>query len=382
MTEPVPTRHPVGPDRVAAWLGSKLAEDAATPVADVEIGPLTTPGVGQSNDTLLFDARWREGAARRRGSFVIRRQPTANQLFYEPDVLREYRVLRALEHGSDVPVPHVRWAEPDPSVLGAPFFVMTNVPGTVPSGKPSVHVVGWLPTLTPAQRRHLWESAMACLVAVHAVDWRRTHAFLLDGDPQEADLEAHLRRLERWYGWVTRGRPYAVTDAALAHLFEHWHDVDPGDPVLVWGDARIGNMIFGADLDVAAAIDWEVACIGAPALDLAHWLFFDEFATAGAGVQRLEGFPDRATTIARYEALSGRTVADLDYFGIVQGFFLATTLIRQADLAVDQGRLAEGTRMGHDNTVTQMLARWLGLPVPELAPDYLAHRQAPGGTRP
>jgi len=33
--------------------------------------------------------------------------------------------------------------------------------------------------------------------------------------------------------------------------------------------------------------------------------------------------------------------------------------------------------MGHDNTVTQMLARRLGLPVPELSPDYLAHRGMP-----
>ena len=53
---------------------------------------------------------------------------------------------------------------------------------------------------------------------------------------------------------------------------------------------------------------------------------------------------------------------------------MATTLIRQAD-AARRARLAPpDTRMGHDNTVTQMLARRLGLPVPELSPDYVAHR--------
>jgi hypothetical protein len=75
----------------------------------------------------------------------------------------------------------------------------------------------------------------------------------------------------------------------------------------------------------------------------------------------------------------------------VQSFFLATTLIRQADARVQRGQLPAGTRMGHDNTVTQMLARRLGLPVPELSADYLLHRggnrspQAaaePGGRRP
>ena len=53
---------------------------------------------------------------------------------------------------------------------------------------------------------------------------------------------------------------------------------------------------------------------------------------------------------------------------------MATTLIRQADARVARGLAPPDTRMGHDNTVTQMIARRLGLPVPDLSPDYLAHR--------
>jgi aminoglycoside phosphotransferase (APT) family kinase protein len=146
-------------------------------------------------------------------------------------------------------------------------------------------------------------------------------------------------------------------------------------PVLVWGDPRVGNMIFSDDLTVAAAIDWEVASIGPAEIDLAHWLFFDEFTTEAAGVKRLDGWPDRETTIARYQELSGRTVRDLEFFEIMDRLFMATTLIRQADIRVGDGLTPPGTRMGHDNIVTQMLARRLGLPVPELSPDYLAHRQ-------
>src|SRR5690606_15512331 len=62
-----------------------------------------------------------------------------------------------------------------------------------------------------------------------------------------------------------------------------------------------------------------------------------------------------------------------------QVFFLATTLIRQADAKIRAGLLPEGSRMGHGNALTQMLARRLGLPVPELAEDYLAHRQGRAG---
>jgi hypothetical protein len=83
--------------------------------------------------------------------------------------------------------------------------------------------------------------------------------------------------------------------------------------------------------------------------------------------------------MGRYEAASGRRLGDVGYFEIAQALFLATTLIRQADARVKRGELPAGTRMGHDNTLTQMLARRLGLPVPELSDDYLLHRS---GRRP
>ena len=121
-------------------------------------------------------------------------------------------------------------------------------------------------------------------------------------------------------------------------------------------------------------IDWEVATIGSPAIDVAHWLFFDEFSTGACGVERLAGWPDRATTIERYCNMSGRSLPDIEYFELMEALFIATTLIRQADRHVAAGRFAPGTRMGHDNAVTRMIARRLGLPVPPMDADYLAHR--------
>ena len=218
-------------------------------------------------------------------------------------MIREARVLQGLAAASRVPVPDVRWCETDPAVLGAPFFVMTEVPGRVPAGRPSIHTVGWLPTLTTRERERLWASAMETLVAVHDVDWQRSHAFLLDDDRDAATLDAHVDRLADWYAWSTAGREFPVTDAALAFLVEHRSDIRTGPPALVWGDARVGNMIFGDEHTVVAAIDWEVASIGQPAIDVAHWLFFDDFATHACGIEPLPGWPDRATTVARYEAL-------------------------------------------------------------------------------
>ncbi|MFF1834810.1 phosphotransferase family protein [Streptomyces sp. NPDC058231] len=352
------------------------------------MGESRLPGAGQSGDILIFDVKWEQTEIPREDAFVMKRQPPSDGIFLEADVLDEYRTLRALA-GTGVPVPKVIGAEEDPAVLGARFFVMARVPGTVPTGKPSIHTAGWLPTLTAAERHHVWGSALDALAAVHRTDWRNALTFLPGADEAlqagepghraagRRALAAHVGRLGRWYRWATQGRPFPVTDAAWEYLQARLPEVRGSEPVLLWGDARPGNMIFGADLSAAAVIDWEVAAIGPAEIDVAHWLVFDEFATP-EGVARLPGFPGREEILDRYARVSGRTPYCLDYFEVLQSFFLATTLIRQADLGVSAGRFPAGTDMGRGNAVTRSLARRLGLPVPELSPDYLRHRTPSG----
>ena len=344
---------------LASWLASRLAVD------EVRVAALTRPVGGRANDTLLFEAEWNV----HHEPLVLRRQPGGDHIFLAPDVVREARVVDGLA-GSAVPVPRVIGHEADPGVLGAPFFVMEGVPGRVPLARPSIHSHGWLPTLTPDERAGLWSSALDALVAIHAHHWQGTHEFLVD---REAN---HLDRIADWYRWAAAGREYPITDAALEHLMSRRDAIRTDAPVLVWGDARVGNMIFGPDDRVAAVIDWEVATIGAPEIDVAHWIFFDAFSTEAVGVERLPGWPDRAATIATYEARAGRPLRDLEAFELLEELFIATTLIRQSDARVTRELAPPDTRMGHDNAVTQMIARRLDLPVPDLSPDYLAHRAA------
>jgi aminoglycoside phosphotransferase (APT) family kinase protein len=370
---------------LAAWLGVQLAKASGTAVAPVDIAAAARAGVGQSGDTWLFQARWAERGHPRTADLVLRRQPGYDGIFLRPDAGREFTVIQGLARYPCVPVPRARWVERDPAVLGAPFFVMDQVPGIVPSGRPSIHVTGWLTTLTPGRRRSAWQSSIDAIAALHDVPWRRTHAFLADGDalpagdsdpsPAESGLARYLRHMAEWYHWTAAGRVFPVTDAALAHVLEHAPGTATSSPVLTWGDARPGNIIFDPARCVPAAlIDWEVAAIAPAEADVAHWLIFDEFATSAAGVERLPGYATRDEIIGRYEAASGRRLGDVGYFEIAQALFLATTLIRQADARVRRGELPAGTRMGHDNTLTQMLARRLGLPVPQVSADYLTHR--------
>jgi aminoglycoside phosphotransferase (APT) family kinase protein len=378
----------VGLPALAAWLGARLAEASGTPVVPVDIAAPARAGVGQSGDTWLFQARWAEHGRPRTADLVLRRQPGYDGIFLRPDAGREFTVIQGLARYPSVPVPRARWVERDPAVLGAPFFVMDQVPGIVPSGRPSIHVTGWLTTLTPGQRRSAWQSSIDAIAALHAVPWRSSHAFLAVGDPPlsgdsdsaPADdawfgLDRYLRHMAEWYHWTAAGRVFPVTDAALAYLLEHAPGAAASPPALTWGDARPGNIIFDPARCVPAAlIDWEVAAIAPPEADVAHWLIFDDFATSAAGVERLPGYATRDKIISRYEAASGRLLGDVGYFEIAQSLFLATTLIRQGDARVRRGELPVGTRMGHDNTLTQMLARRLGLPVPEVSADYLRHR--------
>jgi len=352
--------------KLGTWLAEQLDVD------EVVIANLSTPTVGQSNDTVLFDASWQQGGSEQREELVLRRQPMARQLFLDADVLREAAVVDALA-SSDVPVPRIRFSEADPRILGAPFFVMGRIHGTVPAAKPSIHAVGWLPTLSVTERRRLWESALSAFVAVHAVDWTSTHRFLSEG--HDLSMAGYVAELEQWYSWSTQGQSYPTTDAALAYLKANIPDDADDELVLVWGDPRVGNILFADDLSVAACLDWENARIGSPKSDLAHWLFFDNFATDASGVPRLEGFPDRAATIKRYEELSGRQIGDLFYYDVMETFWIAVTLIRQADISVENGTLPPGTDMGRGNVVTQLLARLLDLEVPALSADYLAHRR-------
>ncbi|MGN5236768.1 hypothetical protein [Rhodococcus sp. SJ-3] len=82
----------------------------------------------------------------------------------------------------------------------------------------------------------------------------------------------------------------------------------------------------------------------------------------------------RDEVISSYERSAGWSLSHLHYFEILQCFFLATALIRQADMRIARGTLPPTSTMAWENVVMQMLAMRLGMPPPKLSPDYLQHR--------
>ena len=357
------------------WLEAGLRAEAPGAFDAFELASVELPPAGQSGTTILFTVQWKGGGAPQSLDIVLRVQPGGHHIFHTPDIIREFDIMAGIAAASQVPVPRMLWKEPDPAVLGAPFIVMSRVRGTVPQGKPSINLVGWLPTLQPAERTTLYRNGIDALAALHRIDWRHSHAFMSRGQGERTDLKSHLERFESWHRWAAKGRTYELIEAALVHLKTRAASVDEGEPVLVWGDARMGNVMFGEDLKVAAVLDWEVASIGPAGIDVGYWLMMDDFHSDANGVARLPGSPDRAATLARYEEMVGHRVPDTEYFELLGATQMAITLVRQSDSRVASGAIPPDSRLAHENAFTQMIARRLGLPVPPLSAEFLAHRQ-------
>jgi len=355
---------------LAEWFAADLG------ATDVEVGPISKPGLtGFSNETLLFDLTYTQrGRKPRTEGLVVRTQPTGHTVFLESDFETQYRVLDTLGVRTDVPVPVMRGFEPDPSVLGSPFFVMERIDGCrVPADAPPYTVAGWVTELGPEQRRTLVESGLDALAKIHGLDWHRL-GFDDLSKPQYGALgfEQQLRYYEASFGWAVAGRPeeHPIVLAALEWCRDHAPAVDP-EITLCWGDSRIGNQLFDDGCQVRAVLDWEMVTLADPMMDLGWWLFLDRHNHESMQVERLPGFPTRDEMVAYYEARSGRGARDLEFYEVFAGLRFGVVMIRLASLLVEFELMPAEADMAQNNTVTHGLATLLGLPAPgELASNW------------
>src|SRR5450759_114297 len=121
--------------QLCAWLAGKFP-DARNLAIAVHGGPSSS---GFSSDTILFDADWADGTGSHHEPFVARFKPKGFTVFPTYDVGLQYRVMKAL-WDTDVPVPRMRWYEPDAGPLGVPFYVMDRLEGRVPADNPPFHM--------------------------------------------------------------------------------------------------------------------------------------------------------------------------------------------------------------------------------------------------
>jgi aminoglycoside phosphotransferase (APT) family kinase protein len=338
-------------EQLTSWLQKKMPE-----ARDIRLDNLAYPfGAGQSHETILFDAAWTEGAEARAQGMVIRIKPTDMQMFPTDLFDEQHRLMSLIEKDGRVKIAKIFWHEEDPTILGAPFFVMEKVRGRVAVSIPPYAQVGWVAEATPAQRRKMWENGVRQLATIQLVP-RDGMGFLKGPKGAEEGLEQEWERYTRFLAWISELRPWPIFEAAFKRLRETWPKNQP--PGVVWGDARIGNMMIDENIEVVAVMDWEQPSLGGALHDLAWWLRLSDMMHSQPKL--LEGMGTREETIALWREITGVSTDDIEWY---EDF----ATLKLAILSVRMGHLRGAplpTEAWPDNPIFRGLAQRLDIPWP------------------
>jgi len=250
---------------------------------------------GQANETILVDlGPLRPG--------LVVRLPPLEPTFPDYD-LAPQALVQNIVASSGVPAPAPAVVEPDPEWIGSPFLIMPRVVGDIPG--PAPFFDPYVRDAGPARQRVMHDQLIDVMAQVHAVDW--------EAGGLEAVLPgAHLRQaVERWVGyvqWSSEGDPLPALEQALDWCARHVPAERAG--VLLWGDVRLGNLVFDPERRVTAVLDWDLASLGPREMDLG-WHIGLEFMMETLFGGRPPGFPGTAEVVERYEQRSGYEVRDL-----------------------------------------------------------------------
>lgn len=272
-------------------------------------------GTGHSNETFRVS---REGR-----SWALRRPPRPPTPPTAHDVVREFRILSALD-GLQVRAPRpVRLCE-DPGLIGAPFYLMELVPGPVIRDR--------MPKAfdDPRGRRAAIEEFVDALIEIHAAPWRQTA--LAEIGYADGYLERQVRR------WKKQWAHNQTREISLIDEIGSWLDEslpESAETTLVHGDYKLDNAIYHPQLPVrlAVIVDWEMSTLGDPLADLgllvATYLEHGEepdpvwgFSPATAA----PGAPTRAEIVRRYEERTGRDIRHLLWYEVLALWKIAILL--------------------------------------------------------
>jgi aminoglycoside phosphotransferase (APT) family kinase protein len=259
--------------------------------------------------------------------WVLRRPPFGNRVKTAHDMGREYRILSRL---CDVygPAPRpVLYCETD-DVMGAPFYLMERRRGIILRHPPRG---GY--GFPPEQVRRLCETLIGGMAELHGLDY---HAAGLDdiGKPQ-----GYIER--QVTGWIKRFQDARTDDVpdlerAAVWLVEN-RPAESTAPSLIHNDFKFDNMMLDpADLTrVVAVLDWEMATVGDPLMDLGTTLAYWTEASDPeplhyyiVGPTKEPGSLTRRELVERYGMVTGRDVSKM-LFCYVCGLFKVAVIAQQ-----------------------------------------------------
>ncbi|HEY1551869.1 MAG TPA: phosphotransferase family protein [Kofleriaceae bacterium] len=304
----------------------KLDEDAAKPVREHEAldtaklaeflgGPVTVeqfPG-GHSNLTYLLHHGDRE--------LVLRRPPFGSKVKSAHDMGREVAVLSKLAPVYDR-APHVIAYEPTGDVLGAPFYLMERRRGVILRKD--------VPD-DPALIARVCDLLVDALVDLHAVDYA---AAGLGDFGKPAGYVG--RQVSGWIERYTGSQTDEIAAMATAGAWLVANQPGDGPPALIHNDFKFDNVIFDSKLErITGVLDWEMATIGDPLMDLgtslSYWMQSNDgptFQNVLFGVTTKPSMPPRTQIAQRYFERSGRRTEHLVFY-YVFGLYKTAVILQQ-----------------------------------------------------
>jgi aminoglycoside phosphotransferase (APT) family kinase protein len=267
----------------------------------------------------------------RRGDrdYVLRRPPVHKRPNSDETMRREARVLAGLA-GSDVPHPALIAACDDVSTIGAVFYLMEPVAGVTPT-------VTRPPFLDDeASQRALALDVVDALAAIGRVDIASTGLASLGKAARGADDNWLERQVARWtsqlesYAQFPDWSPAGLPDTTALRRWLETNRPTAWTAGLIHGDYHFANVMIMPDRPaVAAVVDWELATVGDPLVDLGHLLatWCDDDGTAEAcTVLALPGFPRRDELVARYRSGSDRDLSHIGWYHALACYRLGVLL--------------------------------------------------------
>ena len=320
------------------WLAGQLPTGCGLHLGEVHI-PSSN---GMSSETVLFDATWAEDGKSRQRELAARLAPeeSAVPVFPSYDLERQAKVMRGVREATSVPVPEVFWSEPTGDAIGTAFFVMERVEGQVPPDLMPYPFGSWVTEASPAERQRMQESTIAVLAELHGIEDARDRFAFLELHRRGATA---MRRLvadqQAYYDWARDELRVPLIERAFDWLDEHW-PAEEGPTALSWGDSRIGNVMY-RDFEPVAVLDWEMAGLGPPEIDLAWLVYLHRFFQDLAHDYGLEGLPEflRPDDVwTTYESMTGYTPRDLDFFTVYAAVRYAIVSVRTTKRGVHFGQ--------------------------------------------
>jgi len=273
---------------------------------------------GYSNLTYLLHIGQRE--------LVLRRPPIGANIKSGHDMAREYQLLTGL-HPIYSKIPRAVLYSDDITVLGAPFYIMERMHGIVLQKEPPAHI-----TLTPPTMERLSHAFIKNLAVIHSLDYATTDL------KKMARVGSYVER--QITGWLDRYARAKTDDLPTIERVGSWldeHRIPDSGSSLIHNDYKYDNLMLDAsDLSqIVAVLDWEMATIGDPLMDLgttlAYWVQPDdppELQAARMGLTNLPGNLDRTQLVHQYTLHSGREVKEIVFY-YVYGLFKVAVILQQ-----------------------------------------------------